>query len=142
VGESLTLEVRNAHEAIAPAGQKAERWLAGKGASPKAVYLALLALEELVTNCIKYAYDDAAEHTIAVELAIEESAAGPELRITVVDDGRPFDPLEAPPPDLTSKAEDRQIGGLGLFLLREMADGIAYERRGGTNRTTLTKRME
>jgi serine/threonine-protein kinase RsbW len=141
VGESLTLEVRNAHEAIGPAGKQAERWLEENGAPPKTVYLAQLALEELITNCIKYAYDDAAEHTIAVELAMEPSPTGPELRMTVIDDGRPFDPLQAPPPDLTAKAEDRQIGGLGLFLLREMADNIAYERRDGTNRTTLTQRM-
>lgn len=141
MGDSLSLEVRNTHEALAPASKKAERWLEEKGAHPRAVYLVLLALEELVTNCIKYAYDDAAEHTIAVELSIEPGAGGPELRMTVIDDGRLFDPLQAPAPDLTAGAEDRQIGGLGLFLLREMADEIAYERRDGTNRITLTKRM-
>ncbi|MFP5248330.1 MAG: ATP-binding protein [Acidobacteriota bacterium] len=141
-GESLTLEVRNAQEAIAPASKRAERWLEDKGVPPRAVYLVLLALEELVTNCIKFAYDDAAEHTIIVELSIEPSFNGQVLRMTAIDDGRPFDPLQAPAPDLVSRAEDRQAGGLGLFLLRQMADDIAYERRGGTNRTTLTQRME
>lgn len=138
MGESLTLEVRNTHDAIAPASSRAESWLEENGAAPKAVYLVLLALEELVTNCIKYAYDDAAEHTITVELTLD----GSELRMTVIDDGRAFDPLQVPAPDLTAQVEDRQAGGLGLFLLRRMADGIAYERRNGTNRLTLTKRTE
>jgi anti-sigma regulatory factor (Ser/Thr protein kinase) len=147
VGESLTLEVRNTHDAIAPASRRAETWLGGKGAGPKAVYLVLLALEELVTNCIKYAYDDRDEHIIRVNLSIEdssceESPGGRKLRMTVIDDGRPFDPLQVPAPDLCSEAEDRQAGGLGLFLLRQMADGAGYERRNGTNRLTLIKRME
>lgn len=136
MGESLTLEVRNTHDAIAPAAEAAENWLEQNGVGPQAAYFVLLAIEELVTNCIKYAWDDGREHTIFVELATGRQA----VRLTVIDDGGPFDPSSAPPPNLSPDARERPIGGLGLHLLREMADEIAYERRDGTNRLTLTKR--
>jgi anti-sigma regulatory factor (Ser/Thr protein kinase) len=58
------------------------------------------------------------------------------LRIEVIDDGQPFNPLKAPEPD-TSLA----IGGLGIHLLRELADEATYERRDRTNRLVLLKRM-
>lgn len=137
MGESLTLAVRNAADAIAPASETAEAWLARQGADPETVYLVLLAIEELVTNCIKYAYDDAAEHIVAIELATD----GRVVRMTVSDDGRPFDPLTAPAPDIEADAADRKIGGLGLFLLRKLADNVTYERRDRINRLTLTRRM-
>lgn len=62
------------------------------------------------------------------------------VRLTVIDDGRAFDPLAAPPPNLSTDVRERPIGGLGLHMLREMADEIVYKRRDGTNRLTLTKR--
>ena len=59
----------------------------------------------------------------------------------VIDDGHAFNPLEAPTPDLSLAMENRPLGGLGIHLLRKLADGITYERRNGTNRVVLTKRM-
>lgn len=137
VGESLTLEVSNSRDAIAPASEAAEAWLMPYEPSPEALYFLLLAIEELVTNCIAYAYDDAGRHVITLVLSVEDGA----LAMTVIDDGHPFDPLAVPPPDLSVDIQDRPIGGLGIFLLRELADHIAYERRGPTNRLTLTKSM-
>jgi anti-sigma regulatory factor (Ser/Thr protein kinase) len=137
VSTKLTLEVRNKHDAIAPATEAAEAWLEEAGAGPKAVYFVLLAMEELVTNCIKYAYDDEAEHMIGIELEVE----GTVLTMRVIDDGHEFDPLYAPAPDLEAEVHDRPIGGLGIHLLREMADEAAYERRNGMNRLTLKKRI-
>lgn len=137
MAESLTLQVPNKHDAIEPASTAAETWLEQQGAGPQAAYLVLLAIEELVTNCIKYAYDDEEEHTITI--ALSENAGT--VTMMVVDDGHPFDPLGAPPPDRDVPVEDRSVGGLGLFLLRNMADVVTYERRDGTNRLTLTKRL-
>lgn len=137
MGESLTLEVRNSPDAIAPASETAEAWLAARAAGPEAAYLVLLAIEELVTNCIKYAYSDTAEHTIAIVLSADAGA----LTMTFVDDGRPFDPLAVPAPDLDATAAGRRVGGLGIFLLRNLADTMTYERRDGANRLTLTKRL-
>lgn len=137
MGESFTLELRNRPDAIVPASEAAEAWLEQHSAGPEAAYLILLAIEELVTNCIKYAYDDTAEHTIAIVLSADARA----LTMTFVDDGRPFDPLSAAAPDLDAAAAERSVGGLGIFLLRSLADGMTYERRDGANRLTLTKRM-
>lgn len=135
MGDSVRIEVRNARDAIAPASEAAESWLGQHQVGPEATYLVLLAIEELVTNCIKYAYDDAGEHIITILLSIADRT----LKMEVIDDGHPFDPLTAPEPDLALDLKDREQGGLGIFMLRQLSDGMAYERRDGTNRLTLTK---
>src|SRR5690242_16067016 len=84
--DRLTLRVKNAFAEIPAANEAASRWLAERNAPPSADYLANLAIEELVTNCIKYGYDDSAEHIIEIEVAL---SAG-ELVLTVSDDGHPF----------------------------------------------------
>jgi anti-sigma regulatory factor (Ser/Thr protein kinase) len=137
MGDSLTLEIRNSHAALAPAAEAAGAWLQSHRASTDAMYFTLLAIEELVTNCIDYGYDDASEHTIVILL----SAAQEMLTMVVIDDGHPFDPLARPNPDLSMPLQDRPIGGLGIYLLRELADHIAYERRDGQNRLKLTKQL-
>ena len=124
-------------EAIRPATEEAEAWLAGQQVSFEAMYLASLTIEELVTNCIKYGYSDEDEHTVEIVFSVVDGM----LTIDVTDDGNPFNPLEAPGPDLSIAPEKRPIGGLGLHLLRELSDEQRYERRDGTNRLTLTKRM-
>jgi serine/threonine-protein kinase RsbW len=137
VGESLSLRVRNAVDAIPPASEAAEAWLGQQKTPPEAAFLVSLAIEEVVTNCVKYGYDDAAEHTIEINLSVADHR----LTMTVIDDGHSFDPLTAPPPDLSLAIEDRPIGGLGIHMLRELSDEMAYERRGNTNRLTLVKRI-
>ena len=134
---SLRLNVPSTVEAIRPATEQAEAWLAGHQVSFEAMYLASLTIEELVTNCIKYGYSDTDEHTVEIVFSVVDGV----LTIDVMDDGNPFNPLEAPGPDFSVAAEQRPIGGLGLHLLRELSDEQRYERRDGTNRLTLTKRM-
>lgn len=134
---SLTLRIPGTFDAIRPATEQAEAWLAEQQVSFEAMYLASLTIEELVTNCIKYGYTDPEDHTIDVAFSVDDGV----LTIDVTDDGNPFDPLHAPRPDLSLAAEDRPIGGLGLHLLRELSDEVTYERRDGTNRLRLVKRM-
>jgi anti-sigma regulatory factor (Ser/Thr protein kinase) len=137
VGESLTIELRNSSDAIAPAAEEAEAWLEAFGPSPKTLYLVPLAIEEIVTNCIQYGYDDSDEHTILITLSVADRT----LTMTVIDDGHAFDPLARATPDLSVGVEERQIGGLGIHLLRNLADEMTYERRDGVNRLTLTKQL-
>ncbi len=59
----------------------------------------------------------------------------------IEDDGIAFDPLIAPPPDLDSDIEDRPIGGLGVYLVKEMMDEVEYARADGRNRVTLVKNV-
>ena len=92
-------------------------------------YRASLALEEVVCNIISYAYSDAAEHLIEIAMAVH----GDELVLQVSDDGRPFNPLDVVPPDLDVPIEERPVGGLGIHLVRQFMDEVAYERVAGHN---------
>lgn len=132
----LQLEIESRLEAIPRARDEASRWLAGQGAFAGAGYLAGLAIEELATNCIKYGYDHPPGHRIGIRV---EFADG-ELRLSVEDDGRPFNPLDRPAPDVTLPAEARPMGGLGLHLLRRLFDRLEYRRVGGRNQLRLVKR--
>lgn len=97
--------------------------------SPKRKYAVRLALDELLSNVIRYAYDDSAVHRIDLKLE-----PGVPFFLTIEDDGKPFDPLaDAPPPVLDGPVEDRPIGGLGLHILKQMGLKLAYRRAAGRN---------
>jgi len=96
VGEPLELRIVNTVDAIRPANAAAMIWLQDNGVGEAAELLANLAVEELVTNCIKYGYADSAQHFIEIRMAV----AGGELRLEIVDDGLPFDPLQQAAPDI------------------------------------------
>ena len=64
------------------------------------------------------------------------------LTIEFIDEAKPFDPLsESPVPDTSAKLEDRNMGGLGVYLVREMMDEVTYAREGNRNRLTLVTRL-
>lgn len=94
-----------------------------------------LALEELVTNTISYGYEDQGEHEIYLNLEFEND----QLRAEMVDDGRPFNPVEAIPPDLDVPLENRPIGGLGIHLVKNMFDSLEYRREENRNYLILCK---
>lgn len=97
-----------------------------------------LVLEEAVTNAILYAYPDATNRPIEVKVVGGES----ELTLQLTDQGVPFDPTkDAPEADTTSAIEDRQIGGLGIFLIRQMMDRVEYQRVNGSNILTMVKNI-
>ncbi len=96
-----------------------------------------LAAEEILVNIINHAYpNESGEINIACTPA-ENSAAG--LALEIRDTGLPFNPLEKEDPDISLPMEDRQIGGLGIFLARKVMDEISYERRGDTNILKMEK---
>ena len=136
MGESFSIEVPNHRDAIAPTMAAAESWLEKQLAPPKVAYFVNLAIEEVVTNCIQYGYGDDSEHTIVITLTVDEEM----LTMEIVDDGLAFDPLAAPEPDFTVALHNRTEGGLGIHLLRNLADRVTYDRRDGTNRLTLIKK--
>ena len=96
-----------------------------------------LAVEEAVVNVIDYAYPATTEGEITVAIQSD----GKILRVTISDSGVPFDPTAKEKTDTTLAAEDRQIGGLGILLYRELMDSINYERTDGKNILTLTKKL-
>lgn len=131
----LTLELANDFAALGPASERVRAYLAEAGAPDAAAFLADLVIEELVTNTIKYGYEEAGAHLIAVEVLFAENR----LTVEVRDHGRAFDPLEQDAPDTSLPAHERGIGGLGIHLVRQMADEVRYERRDGQNVVTATK---
>lgn len=94
-----------------------------------------LALEELVSNIVRHAYRDRAEHAVRVRLERE----GGELRVEVTDDGVPFNPLCASPPDITCPLGEREPGGMGIYLVRHSMDTVEYRREREMNILAMTK---
>lgn len=135
--EQLTLQIKNSFTSVHSANEAASHWLETRGAPAEIQYFANLAIEEFATNAIKYGYDDSQEHLIEVCLRLSSG----DLVLTLIDDGHPFNPLEAPVPKLNVPVEDRAVGGLGIFLVRKMSDSMEYEREGEKNRLTLQKRF-
>ena len=96
-----------------------------------------LAVEEVVANVISHGYEDHHEHQIAITISLEEA----EMTVEVEDDGRPFNPLEFPEPDLTRPLEERSLGGLGIHLIRNLTDRLDYRRQQGKNLLVMKKRL-
>jgi anti-sigma regulatory factor (Ser/Thr protein kinase) len=96
-----------------------------------------LVAEEMLTNFVKYAHLATEEREIELRLAISSEA----VRMAFHDDGPPFNPLDLPPPNLTSRPEDRGIGGLGVHLVKSLVDDATYSREGSTNVLVLIKRV-
>ena len=95
-----------------------------------------LVLEELGINIMDYGHDEGV-HEIDIFLTSGDDA----VTIEVVDDGRPFDPLnDAPAVDVESSVQDRLIGGLGLHIVRTTMDEMSYKREQGKNHLTLVAR--
>ncbi|MBP5771263.1 MAG: ATP-binding protein [Bacteroidaceae bacterium] len=96
-----------------------------------------LALEEAVANVINYAYPEGTRGEIHLRVS---SDAG-KLVFVITDQGIPFDPTSVDEPDITADADQRTIGGLGVFLMRQYMDKLQYENRDGLNILTLTKKL-
>jgi serine/threonine-protein kinase RsbW len=135
MSEQTTLTVRNDLSELERLGELIDAFGARNGLPTKAVFELKVAVDEVVTNVISYAYDDGGEHEIVVRLSLD---AG-ELSIEVEDDGQPFNPLAAAEPDVDQPVEDRPIGGLGIHLARKLTDRLEYRRQGNKNVLVMRK---
>ena len=109
-------------------------WLTAANVGQQAEDRAFLVFEEIVTNIIRYAFDDGKEHLIKVTFARSEG----ELTLIFEDDGRFFDPRTVPAPDLHRPLAAAPIGGRGIYLVRKTAKRIDYERiQKSRNRLTV-----
>lgn len=105
---------------------------------PSLVFNLNLVLEEAVTNVVLYAYPTDEDHTLTLH-ATDSNAT---LTFTLKDQGKPFNPIEeAPEVDTTLSAEEREIGGLGIFLIQQMMDEVGYEYKDGSNILTMSKKL-
>lgn len=92
-----------------------------------------LSCEELISNIILFAYDDKHEHEIGISLAL----CGNRLAVSILDDGKPFNPFRQNVPDVDAALDERAMGGLGIYLVRSMMSKVAYHRQTGKNVVTL-----
>lgn len=115
-----------------------EQALRRSGVPEPAIFDLLVALDEVAVNIVEHGYAGGPPGPIRVALT-----GGPgRVSMTIADRARPFDPAQAPPPDLTSDLDERPIGGLGWHIVRHLADELRYapDPRGG-NVLTLVKRF-
>jgi anti-sigma regulatory factor (Ser/Thr protein kinase) len=131
------ISIRNCLAELERANSEVGDSLIAAGAVADDIRTVNLGLEEVITNILKYGYDDGAEHVIQIALNLHDS----ELRIEVTDDGRKFNPLEHPEPNTRKPAEQREPGGLGIEFLRRLFDRMDYQREGACNRLVLHKRL-
>jgi sigma-B regulation protein RsbU (phosphoserine phosphatase) len=95
-----------------------------------------LAMEEAVVNVMNYAYPVG----VKGDIVIEAEDKGDSVQFDIIDGGTPFDPTAEADADTTLSAEERPIGGLGIFLVRQLMDIVSYKYKDGKNRLTLVKK--
>lgn len=107
------------------------------GIDPKTAFQIDLSLEEVFSNIVRHAFPDRKPHEILVQADVEEGW----MTIRVEDDGKEFNPLLFPAPDLNSPLEKRQPGRLGIHLVRNLMDRVSYKRAPGKNILLLRKKI-
>ena len=119
-------EIRRINAALAD-------FLSEEGAPNRVIHRVRLIIEELVVNIVRYGYDDTKAHRIDVEVRTEPRR----IVATVEDDGRPFNPADAPPPPLREPIENRPKGGLGIYLVKKVSNELTYTRLEDRNRVRV-----
>ena len=95
-----------------------------------------IAIDELFSNIARYSYNpEVGQATVRVEV-VEDPLA---VTITFIDNGVPYDPLAKADPDVTLSAEEREIGGLGIYMVKKTMDDITYEYKDGHNILSIKK---
>ena len=133
--ESLSIILKNDRAEIPRLAQIVADFCKRNGLDPAIEADLNLALEEIVINVIKHGYADQEEHDIAVTFWLEPDV----LTVCVEDDGVPFNPLDAPPAEVSSPLERRRAGGLGVYLVRNLMDEFEYQRTGTMNVFVMKK---
>ena len=113
-------------------------YLEANACSVKAQMQIDVAVDEIFTNISSYAY---APNVGEATVRIAKNDFSPQAEITFIDSGTPYKPLEKEDPDVTLSAEERQIGGLGIFMVKKSMDEMTYEYKDGQNVLTIKKRL-
>lgn len=140
-GNALSLQLRPGATDFALCSCKVEKFCENLGLSPRLIFKITLVLDELITNIISYGYDTPDSYAIDINLA----CTGEGLVLEVTDDARPFNPLvDAAKPELHLPLEERsrQVGGMGVHLVKSLMDSATYQRVGDKNVLTLKKNLD
>ena len=132
----LELQIGNTHAEYTPARDRLVAFFEESGVTPDTVGELELILEEVLVNVISYAYGDGQG-----EILITARVDGGAVVLEFCDHGAPFNPLEQETPDLDASVDERPIGGLGVFLVTQLASRVDYERRDESNVLTVVKSL-
>ena len=134
----LTLVLKNDLGEIDSIWATLERVLEEYHLSRKDMFQINLAVEELFTNIVSYAFEDKGPHDIFVNIYVERRKF---LVVELMDDGIPFNPADHQDPDMSKPLSQRDEGGLGIHFCKKMMAEFFYERNGKQNKVTFKKRI-
>ena len=106
--------------------------------TPELIFNLNLVLEEAVSNVILYAYGEEKHKEISLMAKISDG----NLVFVLTDSGKEFDPTKVPDADITLSAEEREIGGLGIYLIRQIMNKVEYQRIDRRNVLTMSKQLD
>jgi serine/threonine-protein kinase RsbW len=133
MARTLELTLANRADEVPRLVTAVESFGASADLSDALLFRVMLALDEVVTNIMRHAFDDDDVHEITITITADAGV----VTIVVADGGRPFDPHTVPLADVHAPLEHRPIGGLGVHLVRSLAQDMAYRRTDGRNVLTL-----
>ncbi len=113
--------------------------LIGAGCEKKLMPTMDIAVEEIFVNIALYAYEELPDADRYAEISVDIDKAG-EVRIVFEDEGVEYNPLIKEDPDITLNAHDREIGGLGIYMVKKSMDNVEYERVDGKNILKIVKK--
>lgn len=129
------IEMANKRSEIPRVVESAAHFWEESGVAEDVVHDARLALDEIITNIVSYAFEDSREHGIVVELEVSLDS----LVVRTEDDGRSFDPTQFVNPDMDKPFDEREVGGAGIHLVRNLMDEMEYEVLQGKNILRMKK---
>ena len=132
------LEVQATKENLLEVSAFVEGYLEKLDCPMKTMMQISVAVEEIYINIASYAYGDS---TGMAEILIDHDQALNSVSITFKDSGVPYDPLAKEDPDITLSAEERAIGGLGIFMVKKSMDDMKYKYEDGKNVLTIVKKL-
>jgi anti-sigma regulatory factor (Ser/Thr protein kinase) len=135
--EKLFIQIKNRISEITQVSQSLSDFCTKHQLPKKTMNDLDLALDEILNNIINYGYDDQSEHEISIQLYLAEEY----ILLTVIDDGRKFNPMDVPSADTESSLQERPIGGLGIHLLRNVMDEVDYKYEKNKNCLTMKKNI-
>jgi serine/threonine-protein kinase RsbW len=132
------ITISNAASELARVSAVADQFAAANQLSSDVTADLHVALDEVLTNIIKYGYTEDRAHEISIHLRVEDGVLVGEVE----DDGRPFDPLKVPEPDVKAPLKERRIGGVGIHFVRKLMHEVNYRRVAERNRLVFKRRLK
>jgi serine/threonine-protein kinase RsbW len=133
--QTTHIVIRNNIADLAALTTAMERVGVEQGMPERSLFQLQVALDEIVSNVIKYAWPEAGAHDIGIRITARDDG----VEVEIIDDGRMFDPRDAPKRDKPLLGQRPQPGGVGVQMTEQLVDRIDYARIGNCNHTTLTK---